>query len=189
VRRDEAYTSRTPELFLLTIFVVTTILRLAVAGSVARELKQRRAFDSPEQEVLLGLRIAVARIMEPWEQFLKATSALTPNQYNVLRILRGSHPSRLACGEIAERMIARDPDITRLVDRLNRRGLVTRGRGRHDRRVVEVGISDKGLQVLRGLDEHVDRFPKAMLGHLGPKKLDQLRMLLDHVLAEDAVFP
>jgi DNA-binding MarR family transcriptional regulator len=160
-----------------------------VAGTVARELKQRRAFDSPEQEVLLGLRIAVARIMEPWEQFLKAASELTPNQYNVLRILRGSHPTRLPCGDIADRMIARDPDVTRLVDRLNRRGLVTRSRGRRDRRVVEIGITEKGLQLLRGLDEHVARFPKAMLGHLGPKKLEQLRTLLEHVLAEDAVFP
>jgi len=160
-----------------------------MAGTVATELKQRRAFDSPEQEALLGLRIAVARIMEPWERFLKTTAELTPNQYNVLRILRGSHPTRLPCGEIADRMIARDPDITRLVDRLNRRGLVTRSRGRQDRRVVEVGITDKGLAILRGLDEHVARFPKAMLGHLGPKKLDQLRTLLEHLMNGRGVFP
>jgi len=160
-----------------------------IAGTVATELKQRRSFDSPEQEALLGLRIAVARIMEPWERFLKTTAELTPNQYNVLRILRGSHPTRLPCGEIADRMIARDPDITRLVDRLNRRGLVTRSRVRQDRRVVEVGITDKGLAILRGLDEHVARFPKAMLGHLGPKKLEQLRRLLEHLMTGRGVFP
>src|SRR5712691_4628287 len=125
-----------------------------MAGIVARELKQRRSFASQEEEVLLGLRIAAARIMEPWEKFLKATAELTPNQYNVLRILRGSHPTRLPCGDIAERMIARDPDITRLVDRLSRRGLVTRGRSRRDRRVVEVGITEKGDAILRRLDEH-----------------------------------
>ena len=90
------------------------------------------------------MRIAAARIIEPWEKFLKATAELTPNQYNVLRILRGSHPTRLPCGDIAERMIARDPDITRLVDRLSRRGLVTRVRGRRDRRVVEVGDHGEG---------------------------------------------
>ena len=160
-----------------------------MAGTVARELKQRRAFASQEQEVLLGLRIAAARLMEPWEKFLKATAELTPNQYNVLRILRGSHPTRLACGEIAERMIARDPDITRLVDRLGRRGLVTRGRRRQDRRVVEVGITEKGQQQLRSLDEHVDRFPRAMLGHLGSRKLEELRALLDHVIAGLGAFP
>ena len=160
-----------------------------MAGGIARELKQKRAFASHEQEVLLGVRIAAARIMEPWDRFLKATAELTANQYNVLRILRGSHPTRLPCGDIAARMIARDPDITRLVDRLSRRGLVTRARGRQDRRVVEVGISEKGQEILRRLDEPVDRFPKAMLGHLGPKKLEQLRGLLEHLMAELGTFP
>ena len=101
-----------------------------MAGSVARELKQKSAFTSREQEVLLGIRIAAARITEPWDKFLKVTANLTPNQYNVLRILRGSHPARLACGDISQRMITRDPDITRLVDRLSRLGLVSRARVR-----------------------------------------------------------
>jgi DNA-binding MarR family transcriptional regulator len=160
-----------------------------VAGIVARELKQNRSFASHEQEVLLGLQIAAARIMEPWEKFLKSSAQLTPNQYNVLRILRGSHPTRLPCGDIAERMIARDPDITRLVDRLGRRGLVTRSRSRQDRRVVEVGITEKGLHVLQSLDGHVDRFPKAMLGHLGLKKLEQLVALLETIIGEPGAFP
>src|SRR5436189_2103299 len=140
-----------------------------MAGVVARELKQKSAFTSREQEVFLGLRIAAARIVEPWEKFLKSTAELTPNQYNVLRILRGSHPSRLASSDIADRMIARDPDITRLVDRLSRGGLVARVRGRQDRRVVEVAITDKGREVLKRLDPHVNRMPQAMLGHLGAR--------------------
>lgn len=156
---------------------------------VARELKQTHAFTSREQEVLLGLRIVAGRIMEPWERFLKATADLTPSQYNVLRILRGGHPTRMPCGDIAERMIARDPDVTRLVDRLARRGLVLRARGRHDRRVVEVGITEKGQQILRTLDEHVDRFPKAMLGHLGSRKLAQLRALLEDAMNGLGTFP
>jgi DNA-binding MarR family transcriptional regulator len=160
-----------------------------MAGTVARALKQKGAFASREEEVLLGVRIAAARLMEPWDKFLKTTADLTPNQYNVLRILRGSHPTKLPCGDIAERMIARDPDITRLVDRLNRRALVTRVRGRRDRRVVEVGITEQGQQMLRTLDEHVARFPKAMLGRLGPKKLEQLRTLLEHVMTDLGTFP
>ena len=160
-----------------------------MAGVVARALKQQSAFASREQEVLLGLRIAAARIVEPWEKFLKASAELTPNQYNVLRILRGSHPSRLACGEIANRMIARDPDITRLIDRLTRRGLVTRVRGRQDRRVIEVAITDKGREVLRELDDHVARMPRAMLGHLGDKRLQQLARLLEAVIADLGSFP
>ena len=160
-----------------------------MAGIVARALKQKRAFTSREQEVLLGLQIVAARVMEPWEKFLKTTAELTLHQYNVLRILRGSHPTPLPSGEIANRMIARDPDITRLVDRLERRGLVMRIRGRQDRRVVEVGITDKGQAILRTLDEHVDRFPRNMLGHLGVKKLEQLGVLLDEALSDLGTFP
>jgi DNA-binding MarR family transcriptional regulator len=159
-----------------------------MAGRIAGALKQRRAFASPEEEALLGLRIAASRVMAPWEKFLKATAELTANQYNVLRILRGCAPARLPCSDIADRMITRDPDITRLVDRLARRGLVVRLRSRHDRRVVEVGITDKGQELLGGLDVHVERFPKAVLGHLGARKLQQLRGLLEQVLADRGVF-
>jgi DNA-binding MarR family transcriptional regulator len=160
-----------------------------MAGVVARELKQKRAFTSREHEVLLGLQIVAARIIEPWEKFLKTTAELTLHQYNVLRILRGSHPAGLPSGEIANRMIARDPDITRLVDRLEKRDLVKRVRGRHDRRVVEVGITEKGLDLLRRLDAPVDRFPRNMLGHLGPKKLAQLGALLEQALSDLGTFP
>ena len=66
------------------------------------------------------------------------------------------------------------PDITRLIDRLSRRGLVARVRGRQDRRVVEVAITDKGREVLRRLDPHVNRMPPAVIGHLGARKLKQL---------------
>ncbi len=160
-----------------------------MSGIVARELKQKAAFASREQEVLLGLRLAAARVVEPWEAFLKANAGLTPNQYNVLRILRGSHPTRLAHREVAERMIARDPDITRVIDRLSRRGLVARLRSRQDRRVVEVGITETGRDLLRALDPHVDRMPKAVLGHLGARKLAQLGQLLELAIAGLGTFP
>jgi DNA-binding MarR family transcriptional regulator len=160
-----------------------------MAGVVARQLKQTRAFSSREQEVMLGLQIAAARIMEPWEKFLKTTAELSLHQYNVLRILRGSAPAGLASGEIANRMIARDPDVTRLVDRLERRGLVARTRSQRDRRVVEVGITDKGQRLLSSLEAHVNRFPRNMLGHLGPKKLEHLGALLENVIADLGTFP
>jgi DNA-binding MarR family transcriptional regulator len=160
-----------------------------VTGVVAHELKQQKSFSSPEQEILLGLRVAAARVVEPWARFLKTTAQLTTHQYNVLRILRGSHPATLACRDIAERMIERDPDITRLVDRLETRGLVKRARSREDRRVVEVSITDKGLVVVRQLDAHVLRLPKALLGHLGAKRGRQLATLLEAVIADLGTFP
>ncbi len=160
-----------------------------MAGLIARELKQQKPFSSPEQEILLGLRMAAARIVEPWARFLKKTAQLTTHQYNVLRILRGSHPARLACSDIAERMIERDPDITRLVDRLSSRGLVTRSRSRQDRRVVEVGLTEKGLTLVRRLDSHVERLPKALLGHLGAERGRQLATLLEVVISNLGTFP
>ena len=160
-----------------------------MTGVVAHELKQQKRFSSPEQEVLLGLRMAAARVVEPWARFLKTTAQLTTHQYNALRILRGSHPAKLACSDIGERMIGRDPDITRLVDRLETRGLVKRSRSRQDRRVVEVGITDKGLVLVRGLDAHVQRMPKALLGHLSVERLGQLRSLLEAVISDLGTFP
>ena len=160
-----------------------------MTGVVAHELKQQKPFASPEQEVLLGLRMAAARVVEPWARFLRTTAELTTHQYNALRILRGSHPARLACSDIAERMIERDPDITRLVDRLEKRGLVKRGRSRRDRRVVEVGITNKGLVLVRGLDAHVQRMPKALLGQLGVERVGQLRSLLEAVISDLGTFP
>jgi DNA-binding MarR family transcriptional regulator len=160
-----------------------------MAGVVAQELKQKKPFSSPEHEILLGLLIAAARVMEPWVRFLKTTAQLTSTQYNVLRILRGSHPAKLACRDIAERMIDRDPDITRLIDRLETRGLVRRSRSRRDRRVIEVSITDKGLALVRGLDAHVQRMPKALLGHLGLERLGKLGSLLEVVIADLGTFP
>ena len=160
-----------------------------MADVVARQLKQKAPFASLEQEVLLGLRMAAGRVLDPWAQFLKASVDLTVPQYNALRILRGSHPTRLTSSDVGERMIARDPDVTRLVDRLVTRGLVIRARSRQDRRVVEVGVTDKGLAVLRELDTHVEKMPKALLGHLGPKRLRQLADLLDAAIAGMGTYP
>lgn len=160
-----------------------------MTGTIADVLKQAKPFASPEQEALLGLLMATARLNEPWVKVLKSTASLTGSQYNVLRILRGSHPARLACSDIASRMIDRDPDVTRLLDRLEKRGLVKRARSRTDRRVVEIGITAKGLQVVGGLDPQAQRMPKALLGHLGPDRLRQLTRLLETIIADLGTFP
>jgi DNA-binding MarR family transcriptional regulator len=156
--------------------------------SLATQLKQNRPFGSLEQEALLGIRMAAARVTAPWAQFLKTTADLSTSQYNVLRILRGS-PEGLTSGEIGERTIARDPDITRLVDRLVKRGLVKRLRSKTDRRVVQVEITPKGRDLLDELDPHVQRMPRAMLGHLSQTQLQQLSRLLSAVLDGMGTFP
>jgi DNA-binding MarR family transcriptional regulator len=102
---------------------------------------------------------------------------LSSNQYNVLRILRGA-PEGLPCGEIGSRMITRDPDITRLLDRLEKRGLISRCRETKDRRMVLTRISPQGLKLLVRLDEPVQEAHREQLGHLGRERLKALSELL-----------
>jgi DNA-binding MarR family transcriptional regulator len=160
-----------------------------VTKTLAEALRQAKPFDSREEEVVLALQHTATRLMEPWAMFLKSRAQLTLSQYNVLRILRGARPERLACSEISRRMVARDPDVTRLVDRLAARGLVDRLRDRSDRRVVEIGITKAGLTLLKQLDPAVQRFPREMLAQLDPKRIDQLAVLLQDVLASLGTFP
>jgi len=109
-------------------------------------------------------------------QVLK-TADLSATQYNVLRILRGA-PEGLACGEIASRMITRDPDVTRLLDRLERRSLISRRRETSDRRTVMARITPEGLKLLAQLDEPVQAAHRQQLGHLGREQLRSLTELL-----------
>ena len=102
---------------------------------------------------------------------------LSTTQYNVLRILRGS-PQGLTCGEIASRMITRDPDVTRLLDRLEKRGLISRSRESRDRRVVLARISPEGLKLVNRLDEPVQKIHRKQLGHMGKDRLQALAELL-----------
>jgi len=138
---------------------------------------------------MLAIRRSAASLLAPWEKFLKAKAGLSTSLFNVLRILRGSHPTALTCGEIAERTIARDPDVTRLVDRLSARGLVARVRSQVDRRVVEVSITAKGLDLLRELDPHSQRMPRALIGHVSDAKLRQLAALLAEVVEGMGTYP
>jgi DNA-binding MarR family transcriptional regulator len=160
-----------------------------VARSLAQQIKQIRPFTSPEQEAMLAIRRTAASLLAPWEKFLKVQFNLSTSLFNVLRILRGSHPTALTCGEIGTRTIARDPDITRLVDQLSARGLVTRRRSETDRRVVEVSITAKGLDLLRALDPHSQRMPRALMGHLSAAKLRQLTKLLSELLDGMGSYP
>jgi len=102
---------------------------------------------------------------------------LSSTQYNVLRILRGSSEG-LPCGEIASRMITRDPDITRLLDRLEKRGLVSRCRETEDRRTVLTRITPEGLKLLARLDEPIEAAHRRQLGHMGRERLRVLQELL-----------
>src|SRR5580658_669185 len=115
--------------------------------------KNRRRVGCPEEDAFLELLRTTDMLSRGPAQVLK-TGDLSATQYNVLRILRGA-PEGLPCGEIANRMITRDPDVTRLLDRLEKRELISRCRETKDRRMVMARITPQGLRLLAQLDEPV----------------------------------
>lgn len=141
------------------------------------ERRSRRAFDSLEQEVFLNLWRTYDRL-RIFEEELFGRHELTPQQYNVLRLLRGVHPGTLATLELAGRLVSRAPDITRMLDKLDERGLIARVRPADNRRVVRVGISAAGLALLRELDGPVRQCHRQQLGHLTSAQRKQLVSLL-----------
>jgi DNA-binding MarR family transcriptional regulator len=148
-----------------------------MSRTIQAELEQRHPFSTLEEEAMVSLQRTADQLHRRLGDMLKL-HGLSPTQYNALRILRGAGESGRACREIAERMINRDPDITRLVDRLERRGLVVRSRQGRDRRVIVTRITAAGLDLLRGLDRPIVEFNRKLLGHLGEQPLRSLIQLL-----------
>lgn len=137
----------------------------------------------PEEEAFLGMQRTASLLMQALGRELKRHD-LTPPLYNVLRILRGAGPDALTCGEIGERLVSPGPDVTRLLDRLEQRDLVTRLRDAEDRRIVRARITKKGVALVDALDEPVKETLESLLGHLGPKKLQTLSRLLKEARAK-----
>jgi len=130
-----------------------------------------------EEVAYLDLLRTTGLLSRPLDQLLKSED-LSTAQYNVLRILRGC-PDGLTCGDIAARMVSRDPDITRLLDRMEKRKLISRARNDRDRRVVLTRITPEGLDLLARLDLPVRDTHRRLLGHLGPERLRELSNLLE----------
>jgi DNA-binding MarR family transcriptional regulator len=146
-----------------------------VNESIQSRTRSRRP-ACPEELAFLELLRTTDMLSRGLIPVLKSED-LSSTQYNVLRILRGA-PEGLACGEIANRMITRDPDITRLLDRLEKRGLISRCRETKDRRMVMARITSDGLKMLARLDEPVEEAHRKQLGHLGRGRLETLTELL-----------
>ncbi|HET7612473.1 MAG TPA: MarR family transcriptional regulator [Gemmatimonadaceae bacterium] len=151
---------------------------------MAIDEKPPETFRSREQEATLGLlrtadavKRSLAQVIEP--------HGITPQQYNVLRILRGAGPEGLPTLTIGERMIEQTPGVTRLVDRLQRKGLVARAPCPKDRRRVFCKITPKGLDLLKELDDPVNRWDNQAVAVLQPSDIDSLINLLDRVRASN----
>jgi DNA-binding MarR family transcriptional regulator len=151
---------------------------------MATDEKPSQSFRSREQQATLGLlrtadavKRSLAQVIEPY--------GITPQQYNVLRILRGAGEEGLPTLSIGERMIEQTPGVTRLVDRLERKGLVERTPCAKDRRRVFCRMTSKGLELLKELDDPVNRWDARSVSVLPPSELDSLIDLLDRVRASN----
>ena len=149
-----------------------------MAGLLQRELNKKLTFDIPEQEVFLDLLRTTSLFENTAERFFRAYG-LSIATYNVLRILRGAGKDGKTCSQIGEDMVARVPDVTRLVDRLEESAMVKRTRERDDRRVVRVTLTPNGLELLTKLDEPVIELHRQQLNHLTKEELADLTRLLE----------
>ena len=145
---------------------------------------KRTARENANAEAHIALYKATTQLMDAAAAVLKPADLSTP-QYNVLRILRGAGPEGATCGQVIERMIARDPDVTRLLDRLATRGLIVRGRDARDRRIVRTHLTEAGLELVNSLDEPVDALHQRHFGHLSERQLAEICKLAERLKGVD----
>lgn len=136
--------------------------------------------DLLEQTVFVAILKAADSLAQDADQLIRA-AGLTSAQYNVLRILRGAEPDGLPCRAIGDRMISHDPDMTRMLDRMEKRGMITRHRETEDRRVVKTRITEEGLKLLKKLDHPVRDLHKKQFAHMSQSRLKALSDLLEEV--------
>jgi DNA-binding MarR family transcriptional regulator len=146
-------------------------------GAAATAKRSRRRFDSPQQEAFLALWRTYDRL-RAHEDELFARFDLTPQQYNALRLLRAEHPDPLPTLMLAERLVSRAPDITRMLDKLEERGLIARVRPPENRRSVLVSLADPGFALIEEIAAPLKACHAKQLGHMSAAELQQLIELL-----------
>jgi len=148
----------------------------------------KRDLPSLEARVFVALLTAADHLSQDAEKLVKK-HGLTGTQYNVLRILRGAEPAGLPCKGIGDRMISHDPDMTRLLDRMDKHGLITRERQTDDRRVIKTRITAQGLDILKKLDAPIQELHKKQFLHMGPARLKALAAALEEVIPKTPECP
>lgn len=148
--------------------------------SLQEELKQSKPFPSREAEAVLSIARTAAVLEAELAEVLRPYG-LTPTQYNVLRILRGTGERGLCRFEVSERLVTPGPDVTRLIDRLESVELVDRMRDVEDRRQVRTQITPRGMDLLRELDQTLEELHRRQVGQLGPERLVTLIEILSDV--------
>jgi DNA-binding MarR family transcriptional regulator len=154
-----------------------------MGGKLAKEIRQTKPFSSREEEAFLNLGRTFEFLQARVAGLLKQHQ-LTPVQYNMLRILRGAGAEGVTCTQACERMLSPDPDITRLLDRMEARKLMRRERSRGDRRVVVSWIAPEGEALLAAIEAPLRSLFKAALGHIGQRRLADLIETLETLRKE-----
>jgi DNA-binding MarR family transcriptional regulator len=144
-----------------------------VSGKLAKEIRQGKPFQSREEEAFLNLGRTYEFLQQRVAELLKEHQ-LTPAQYNMLRIVRGAGPDGVTCSQATERMLSPDPDVTRLLDRMETHGLIRRDRDKEDRRVVITRITDRGLDLTNRIDTPLHQVFKQCLGRVSQQRLKEL---------------
>lgn len=150
--------------------------------STPSSLPSRRKFDCAEQAAYLNLW-RTYDLLKAYEDRLFSQYELSAQQYNTLRLLKAVHPRRVPTLELGTRLVSRAPDMTRLLDRLEARGFIDRERLPENRRVVEIGITSAGMELLKTLASSVTQCHKQQLGHMTTEELEELSRLLDRCRA------
>ena len=150
-----------------------------VGDVLKRRIKQTR-FDSVAHEAILNLLVAAGHVRQLVAEACEA-HGITQAQYNALRILRGAHPDGYPRGEIASRLVERAPDVTRLIDRLEQRGLVDRTRSTDDRRLSVTRITRAGLDLLRRIDPRIEQIQRQLTVRVPAKDLRELSRICERV--------
>jgi DNA-binding MarR family transcriptional regulator len=151
-----------------------------VAGKLALEIQQSKPFELIEEEAVLNITRTSEVLAQNMAEFLKEF-ALSATQYNVLRILRGAGKDGLTCSQLSSRLLTHDPDITRLLDRMEVRGMVVRERSKEDRRLVITCVSQEGLDLVNSIDRPLKEMLKGSVGKVSKSALAALIETLEQV--------
>ena len=152
-------------------------------GEILKKRLKQTKFESLEQEALLNIFVASNHLKSKIEA-QSSTVGITSSQYNVLRILKGKHPDGYPRADIISRMIDPAPDVTRLIDRLIKQGLVERYSSKEDRRLSLAKITRKGLNVLKKVKPKIDQQYKLISSKLNKTERKQLSGLLEKIYAD-----
>ena len=165
-----------------SLYAVTANRGQQMGQKLRAELKQSKPFSSLAEEAILNLERTADCFRREFQKALKP-HGITQTQYNVLRILRGAQPDGLTCSELGERLVSSDPDITRLLERMKRQGLITRQRATVDKRVIVARIAPAGLTLLHSIVPLLDERIRHSLAHMDSPAQETLINLLEDARA------